>query len=417
MKLFVPVCNNGSGDVKQGWAMSMITELSGPEVNICGISDSHANRQCNKMASEFLKTDCDAMLIVDADITFTRKDIARLIAHFERGVKLVYGLYPKKHDQTEPCVCTFGEIPVPDDNDLAVVRRAGRGFMLVAREVFERMKEDNGGPALRYHNHDEIQWDFFPSGPVTGEHSAFADAKDKDGYAMREWISEDWYFCERARIWLGVPTLVDTGIALGHIGPKEYRFQGAQLCRMDANINSWKDVQGWFDYEDVYRKIVAAIPDGGSFVEVGCWLGKSIGAFHAFAKEAGKTISIQVVDTFKGEAANATHKAIMDAHGGSVEAHFRANMNALGISSDIGVTVGDSAKSARLFFDGLYDAVFIDASHIEEDVVNDIRAWLPKVKPGGILAGHDIDEAGVFSAVSVTLGEVETIGRCWLVKV
>jgi len=55
----------------------------------------------------------------------------------------------------------------PDEKGLAEVRRSGRGFMLVKRELLEMMKEDNGGPALRYHNHEKIEWDFFTSGPVT----------------------------------------------------------------------------------------------------------------------------------------------------------------------------------------------------------------------------------------------------------
>jgi len=35
------------------------------------------------------------------------------------------------------------------------------------------------------------------------------------------------------------------------------------------------------------------------------------------------------------------------------------------------------------------DFVYLDARHDYEHVMDDLRAWYPKVKPGGIMAGHD----------------------------
>lgn len=48
-----------------------------------------------------------------------------------------------------------------------------------------------------------------------------------------------------------------------------------------------------------------------------------------------------------------------------------------------------SVRAARMFDDGELDLVFIDGNHTAPDVRNDRDAWLPKVRPGGILAGHD----------------------------
>ena len=45
------------------------------------------------------------------------------------------------------------------------------------------------------------------------------------------------------------------------------------------------------------------------------------------------------------------------------------------------------------------DLVFIDADHGYIGCSADIREYTPKVKPGGILSGHDIDYPGVNSAV------------------
>jgi predicted O-methyltransferase YrrM len=48
-----------------------------------------------------------------------------------------------------------------------------------------------------------------------------------------------------------------------------------------------------------------------------------------------------------------------------------------------------SEEAAPLFADESLDFVFIDANHDYEYVMQDILLWTPKVRPGGIVAGHD----------------------------
>lgn len=48
-----------------------------------------------------------------------------------------------------------------------------------------------------------------------------------------------------------------------------------------------------------------------------------------------------------------------------------------------------SVNAARSFADGELDFVYIDGNHEYSHVVADIAAWIPKVKKGGIVAGHD----------------------------
>ena len=48
------------------------------------------------------------------------------------------------------------------------------------------------------------------------------------------------------------------------------------------------------------------------------------------------------------------------------------------------------------------DIVFLDADHKYKSVKEDIEAWYPKVRKGGILSGHDFryTEWGVIKAVT-----------------
>jgi hypothetical protein len=67
-----------------------------------------------------------------------------------------------------------------------------------------------------------------------------------------------------------------------------------------------------------------------------------------------------------------------------------------------------SLDAATIFPDGYFDLVYIDASHYYEDAKADIIAWLPKVKEGGFISGHDYGSArqshrGVTTAVNEVL--------------
>lgn len=50
---------------------------------------------------------------------------------------------------------------------------------------------------------------------------------------------------------------------------------------------------------------------------------------------------------------------------------------------------GPSVTAATAIADSSLDFVFIDADHTYEAVSADLAAWWPKVRPGGILSGHD----------------------------
>lgn len=64
---------------------------------------------------------------------------------------------------------------------------------------------------------------------------------------------------------------------------------------------------------------------------------------------------------------------------------------------------GDSVSAARAIKPESLDWVYIDAAHDHDGVARDLEAYYPKVKRGGVIAGHDftyrVSRGGVVSAV------------------
>lgn len=82
-----------------------------------------------------------------------------------------------------------------------------------------------------------------------------------------------------------------------------------------------------------------------------------------------------------------------------------------------------SHVAATFFTNATFDLVYIDGMHDEENVTRDIKVWLPKIKHGGFLAGHDYDDnplhSGVVAAVDKLLGKPNKIysDSSWLFKI
>jgi predicted O-methyltransferase YrrM len=68
----------------------------------------------------------------------------------------------------------------------------------------------------------------------------------------------------------------------------------------------------------------------------------------------------------------------------------------------------NSVEAASSFGPESVDLVYIDAAHDYENTATDIRTWLPKVRKGGILAGHDYrydPQIQVYEAVNEIFGQ------------
>lgn len=82
----------------------------------------------------------------------------------------------------------------------------------------------------------------------------------------------------------------------------------------------------------------------------------------------------------------------------------------------------DTVRAALTVPDGL-DMVYLDADHRYHFVVQDLAAWVPKVKAGGFIAGHDYTDGtheGVRRAVDARFHGIEHIvilpDSSWVVR-
>jgi hypothetical protein len=71
-----------------------------------------------------------------------------------------------------------------------------------------------------------------------------------------------------------------------------------------------------------------------------------------------------------------------------------------------------SIEAATSFADASLAWAYIDANHTEHCVGDDLRAWAAKIKPGGVLSGHDWNWRGVRRAVTRFVAEYTEYHLC-----
>lgn len=72
-----------------------------------------------------------------------------------------------------------------------------------------------------------------------------------------------------------------------------------------------------------------------------------------------------------------------------------------------------STVAALDYPDNFFDYVYIDGDHLYEEVKKDIYAWYSKVRPGGILGGHDVNMVEVHTAVAEFIVERQLPNETW----
>ena len=169
--------------------------------------------------------------------------------------------------------------------------------------------------------------------------------------------------------------------------------------------------EDWFDSPNVYKMLVENSRNDGKIVELGAWKGRSSAFLVVEAYNKSPKIEVHIVDTWGGNPFDGSQDQSNDLYD-----KFISNMSLL--ARPYQAYRMTTNEAVGFFKDESLDAVFIDADHSYGAVKMDIENWMPKVRKGGILAGHDYNSAwpGVIRAVNEMLPEAEKIDYCWVKK-
>lgn len=161
----------------------------------------------------------------------------------------------------------------------------------------------------------------------------------------------------------------------------------------------YKNIENWFTYPILYKKMVEKF-DNAKFVEIGNWKGASVVYMGVEIYNSGKNIKLDCIDNM--------HESIFKILNDNIKPELKPFINTHNINS---------IEGSKLYDDQSIDFVFIDGSHEYQDIKDDPYYWFPKVKNGGVFAGHDYP---AFEGVQKAVDEFfynknfEKSEMCWI---
>jgi Methyltransferase domain len=188
----------------------------------------------------------------------------------------------------------------------------------------------------------------------------------------------------------------------------------------------YKNIQGWFNFKTFYQEIALWLPDNFAFAEIGVWKGQSLIYLAVEIANLGKRGTIYAVDHWQGskehtDPQSVVYEPMLQTNPKYIYEHFLHNI--LPVKHLITPVRKTSLKAAKIIPDNSLDGVFLDGSHVYEDVLKDLEAWSVKIKRNGYLCGHDYDWPDVRNAVNdycAKYGQramlVPATPSCWVIK-
>ena len=166
------------------------------------VNESLISRARNTLTAKFLDMpDATHLFFVDADIGW---EPWHLLVLLDRNVDVIGGLYPMKTMPIKWVVNGF-EGAEEGPNGFQEVSKAGTGFLLMKKHVFEKMKTH---PAVKQYKNDI---------GLDPKYDAHLKTYFDTAVRQNRYYSEDWTFCENWRD-LGGKIYVDKRVLLRHSG-------------------------------------------------------------------------------------------------------------------------------------------------------------------------------------------------------
>jgi len=182
-------------------------------------------------------------------------------------------------------------------------------------------------------------------------------------------------------------------------------------------VKMYKSIFGFMDYEDLYEYVVNEQKNDGRFLEVGCFMGKSVLFLSEYVNHTKKDIEIYCIDNFEGCCHFKKEKIFNKKN---LKKCFLNNTKTA--PRKIKLLEGETTLKAKELIPVYFDFIFLDACHEYKCIKNDIQNFIPLVKKNGYLGGHDFNDLypGVKSAVTEIFACQTNINKtfknCWLHK-